>query len=196
MKEVGDKIYLYPPYLTPEQGKYIEFFPKEVSDTLSQAIQKRFLQGKSEAQCSVEPLDYLRDQYVIKTYEFAEINTHVPQNTGFNAWRQAKEQCSPIYASSQISYFLMNSAHPKKFLFINNKAGSGITSVASTTYATANQSIAGSTHDYVQTAQNGTLEVFTNGDVVLLMPGYGLAFWMNITSAGGNWGVTASWIEF
>lgn len=81
-------------------------------------------------------------------------------------------------------------------LVTNNKAGSGITSVASTTYATANQSIAGSTHDYVQTAQNGTLEVFTNGDVVLLMPGYGLAFWMNITSAGGNWGVTASWIEF
>ena len=78
----------------------------------------------------------------------------------------------------------------------NNKAGSANTSVSSTTYATANQTIAGTTHDYVQTAQNGTLEVFTNGDVVLLMPGNGLTFWMNITVAGGNWGVTASWIEF
>jgi hypothetical protein len=78
----------------------------------------------------------------------------------------------------------------------NNKAGNATTSVASTTFATANQTIAGTTHDYVQTAQNGTLEVFTNGDVVLLMPGNGLTFWMNITTAGGNWGVTASWVEF
>lgn len=78
----------------------------------------------------------------------------------------------------------------------NNKAGNGTTSVASTTFATASQSIVGTLHDYVQTAQNGTLEVFTNGDVVLLMPGYGLTYWMNITSVGGNWGVTASWIEF
>ena len=67
-------------------------------------------------------------------------------------------------------------------LVTNNKAGSGTSSVASTTYATANQGIAGSTHDYVQTAQNGTLEVFTNGDVELLPPGYGLAFWMSVTS--------------
>ncbi len=78
----------------------------------------------------------------------------------------------------------------------NNKAGSATTSVASTTFATANQTIAGTDHDFVQTAQNGTLEMFTNGDVVLLMPGNGLTFWMNITTAGGNWGVTASWTEF
>ncbi len=81
-------------------------------------------------------------------------------------------------------------------LVTNNRAGSGTSSVASTTFATTGQTVAGSTHDFVQTAQNGTLEVFTNGDVVMLPPGYGLAFWMSVTSAGGNWGVTASWIEF
>lgn len=54
----------------------------------------------------------------MKTYEFAEIKTHIPQNTNFNAWKQAEEQCSPIYATSQEAYFLMDSTHPEKFLFI------------------------------------------------------------------------------
>lgn len=78
----------------------------------------------------------------------------------------------------------------------NNKAGSATTSVVSTTFATATQTVVGTDHDYVQTGQATTLELFTNGDVVLLLPGNGLTFWMNITVSGGLWGVTASWVEF
>lgn len=77
----------------------------------------------------------------------------------------------------------------------NNKAGSGTTSVASATFTNTNVTSVGTANDTIGSATNTPTQVFYNGDVLVLPPGNGCAFYANVSGANA-WAVSAEWIEY
>lgn len=76
----------------------------------------------------------------------------------------------------------------------NNKAGSAGSSVVNATYANTNVTSAGTLNDTTGSASNALTQLFLNGDVLLLPPGNGVAFYLNISGAN-SWACTVEWIE-
>lgn len=77
---------------------------------------------------------------------------------------------------------------------VNNRIGSATASIATITYANANQTPGGTVLDVVGGASNTVLQALQNGKILVLPPGTGLALYTNLSGAN-NWGVTASWYE-
>ena len=98
-----------------EAGQSIEVFKKEQNQTLSDAITKQFLVGKSQDQCWVE--SYKVD--LPSNYTAAEIVFSMTDvNTGNIDEKSAN--CSAGYARTNgVRYFLEDINHPTKFLFLN-----------------------------------------------------------------------------
>jgi len=53
VKEIGNRVYLYAWDSNPEDGRFVEVFPKDSNDSMTQAIIKQFLQGYSMQDCQV-----------------------------------------------------------------------------------------------------------------------------------------------
>lgn len=105
----GNKIYLDETNLV-RPWPAIEVFEKDEDATLKEAIEEEFLQGVSREECFVVdmPVDPANPDYVT-----AKI--FLPQLGLGNASRV----CGPDGTDSYVSYFMMNTKIPEKFIFVN-----------------------------------------------------------------------------
>jgi len=127
VKEVENKIYVYTNLGSGDykEGQYVEVFPKEKTSSLAEALKSRFLKGYSAEDCKVTG-EYLtadrtgdaKPKYPA-TYETGNIMVAAAFTDVEALFEQLKKCPSPYTQSNGISYFLADSTHPDKFLFLS-----------------------------------------------------------------------------
>lgn len=126
VKEEGNKIYIYykKDNMQPSNGQFVEVFSKDISDSLEQAIQKRFLTNISPTDCYVEdvkpviPADGSGGSFP-ESYQFKTIGFPIVEN-GTDPWFLKSSKCPSGYAKTNgIRYFLGDTQHPKTFVFFS-----------------------------------------------------------------------------
>jgi hypothetical protein len=107
-QQKDSKVYVYTSSMKPESGQYVEVFPKDPIDSLSIAIEKRFLAGIAATDCFVETV---ADKNASAGYLKAIIS-YPAASDGF--------KCPQSYRKSNgISYFLADAGHPNLFMFFS-----------------------------------------------------------------------------
>ncbi len=121
VKEEGNKICIYAYKDRICEGQFVEVFDKPATESLEEAIKKRFLSNKSANDCSVEPY-VINDSTYPESYKTAEISFPFDWNSGdgMDLYWKKSEECSPNYAKTNgMRYFLEDTKHPTKFLFFS-----------------------------------------------------------------------------
>lgn len=120
-KQVGSKVYVYQTKFPVEQGQYVEVFSKDKADNLKTAIEKKFLVGYPPADCFVTiGKNPVTGQTVPATFVFAQITVPKSPSDGMEELSAKWGKCpSPYTATNGIAYFLMDTAHPDKFVFLS-----------------------------------------------------------------------------
>lgn len=119
VKEIGDKAYLYAWDENPEDGRFVEVFSKDATDSLPDAITKRFLQGYSPQDCHVTVANLAKNYYERSGFVYAQIRPIEPPSA-IESLPQLAAKCPPVYATiNSLTYFLMDIAHPDKLVFFN-----------------------------------------------------------------------------
>ncbi len=77
---------------------------------------------------------------------------------------------------------------------INNKAGSGTTSVASCSSANTTVTPAGTLCMSIGSASNAFTLALSNGNMLIVPPNNGIAFYSNL-SGSNSWAITLTWVE-
>jgi|GEM_PF-1968779 len=112
--ESGTKMYIYESTMQPDTGQSIERFAKSATDTLSQAITKKFLTGIPITDCFVQ-LDPVKPK---PTVTKATISYPIPANADLPNFTYG-EKCPDGYSESNgIAYFYEDSNYPDRFYFI------------------------------------------------------------------------------
>lgn len=112
VKEIGDKVYVYPRGSDPLTGKYVEVFSKSANMTLIQAIQEKFLSNIASRNCTVKVGSNLSPSN--PKYQYARISI---MNTTSKIY-----PCPPVYTeqwSNGIDFFVMDPNHPTKYAFFS-----------------------------------------------------------------------------
>lgn len=117
VKQIDDTVYVYPSiYKSPKDGQFVKVFTKDASDTLSQAITKRFLSGIATKDCFVAPLS---EGDIGPTQSAAIIDwptSLIDDNHPFGE----NSKCPKEYQkTSGARYFLTDSRDPTKLLFFS-----------------------------------------------------------------------------
>jgi len=113
--ESGSKVYVYPSSGKPEDGQSIERFEKSATDTLSQAITKRFLAGIPTTDCFVK-IDPKKPK---PTVTKATIGYPIPANADQPNFTYG-EKCPQGYSESNgMAYFFEDSIYPNRFYFVS-----------------------------------------------------------------------------
>jgi hypothetical protein len=113
----GDKLYIGPTQYKPESGQSLEVFSKKNTDSLSEAIQKKFLINLSPDECFVKM--HAPDAKMPTGFELATIAYPVPTNAPLPAFAYG-EKCPEMYKESNgIAYFMMDPNHPEIFIYIS-----------------------------------------------------------------------------
>lgn len=120
-KEVENRVYVYSSNNSYDTGQYVEVFQKDPSDTLTEALNKDFLSSDSyKANCSVvDTLVYSNQSEYPNSYQLANIKVKKETNDMEELFAELDKCPSPYTQSNGISYFLMDSEHPDKFLFFS-----------------------------------------------------------------------------
>lgn len=117
VKEIGDKVYIYDPTFGDyTSGKFFQVFPKNPQDDLLSAITKTLLKGYSAMNCGAEYMDgEPYDNYPYPTnYKIAIIRI---KDT---ASEVSSTICPHPYTPlNSLEYFVMDSRHPNKFVFVD-----------------------------------------------------------------------------
>jgi hypothetical protein len=133
--EIGTKVFIHDVKLPPTSGFNLEVFSKAPADTIDVAIKKRFLQGITEGYCQIQIIPNLRKivspapDYP-STYSIARIIYTNYESKGWMATENDNHFCPKPYSyggNEGIIFFLADSNHPNKLIFINN-GQSGISS--------------------------------------------------------------------
>jgi len=112
--EVGNKVYVYPSSFNQEDGQSVEVFQKQADETIQDAIQKQFLQGKEQGKCFVTITE------TSGTISKAIIDFPTAQDEGMDTMYEKTTYCSEDYAKTNgIRYFWYDSSHPTTFLFFS-----------------------------------------------------------------------------
>lgn len=113
VQETGNKIFVYPSSLPPEQGQFIEVFDKNAGTSLEATIRSTFLAGKDPKRCLITTRQD-------RAYTIAEI-TFPPNPSGsVDAYFADSVYCSEAYAQTNgLRYFMEDSAHPDRFFFVS-----------------------------------------------------------------------------
>lgn len=113
IQEVGNKIFVYPSSLPPEQGQFIEVFDKNANEPLETAIRRLFLAGKDPARCLITAID---DNDEIK----AEITFPPATDGSMDSFFENSAYCSEEYAQTNgLRYFIQDKTYPDKFIFVS-----------------------------------------------------------------------------
>lgn len=116
VKEVDNKIYIFPSSLGYSEGQYVEVFEKRRSETLPEALKRILLEGYSEEACEA----YLSEFTGIYPENFEIANIRLTGNPDMEELMLRYDNCPFGYTQSNgISYFLMDTNHPEKFLFFS-----------------------------------------------------------------------------
>lgn len=118
VKEVGNKIYIYADNTSFDNGQFVEVLSKDKNDTLAEAIEKKFLNGISKNDCFVIS-ENNNFKFYPASYSTAEIS--YPENNDPNTGPgEIPAKCPQNYSRTNgIRYFLGDSNHPEKLLFIS-----------------------------------------------------------------------------
>lgn len=118
VKEVGQKIYVYPTQTAYQDGQWVEVFNKSKTDTLAEAIKKQFLNEISEKDCFVIINKDSFKSYP-ESYSVAEISYPKSNDPESDPWGMSAV-CPQGYSQTNgIRYFLGDSQHPGKLLFLS-----------------------------------------------------------------------------
>lgn len=115
IQEIGDRIYVGGSKNNPTDGQSVQVFLKDKSDTLAQAITKRFLSGLSVKDCFITSLSI---DGITETQSAAIIDWPLtdPDNHPFGD----NSKCPKNYQKTNgFRYFWMDSAHPDTLLFFS-----------------------------------------------------------------------------
>lgn len=120
VKEIGNKIYVYSTSGKPEDGQYLEVFSKDKNQSLIDVIKQKILTGYSLTDCIVGTAkNPVTGQTYPASYEIAEINVPGPF-TDLEAQAAKASKCPEKYVTTNgISYFLEDSNHPDKFIYLS-----------------------------------------------------------------------------
>ena len=115
ISESGSKVYVYPSSGNPQSGQSIERFDKSTTDSLSQAITKRFLSGIPQADCFVKINPVKPKPTVTK----ATIGYPIPADADQPNFTYG-EKCPAGYRESNgMAYFFEDSTYPDRFYFVS-----------------------------------------------------------------------------
>jgi len=113
--ESGSKVYVYPSSGKPEDGQSIERFDKSSTDTLSQAISKKFLAGIPTTDCFVKINPVKPKPTVTK----ATISYPIPADADQPNFTYG-EKCPQGYSESNgMAYFFEDSTYPDRFYYVS-----------------------------------------------------------------------------
>lgn len=121
-QEAGDKVYVYAKNgMAPTAGQYVQVYHKDPSQGLEDAIRQQVLQGYAAQECPVvrvqqpEPGLTWPSGYIFARIEIPRSDNDTPETL------QAKAgKCPQPYAAlGGIAYFLEDTQHPDKFVFLS-----------------------------------------------------------------------------
>lgn len=123
VKEIDNKIYVYPNVIQPDQGQYVEVFTKEPSDSLAEAINQIILTGYSKTDCWAESVSTNPSGGQTAppaNYIFARVTFPRSDQDDMESINQKAQKCPQPYAAwGGIAYFLMDQNHSDKFVFFS-----------------------------------------------------------------------------
>lgn len=109
------KVYLYESSMQPTTGQSIERFDKSPTDTLAQAITKKFLTGIPTTDCFVK----IDPKKPSPTITLATISYPIPENADQPNFTYGGK-CPEGYSESNgVAYFLEDSAYPDRFYYVS-----------------------------------------------------------------------------
>lgn len=123
VKEIGNKVYLYPSNGSVDSGQYVEVFNKKLEDSLITAINNTILTGYSSTDCVATPLTEnpisnspaLPSSYLLASIQLPKTDADSPEDLV-----PLYNKCPKTYTTfGGISYFLMDQNHPSKFVFFS-----------------------------------------------------------------------------
>ena len=113
--EMGSKVYVYTSNGKAEEGQFIERFDKNPTDTLSQAISKKFLAGISTTDCYVK-IDPKKPK---PTVTKATIGYPIPADA-IPPYFEYGQKCPEKYKESNgMAYFFEDSDYPNRFYWVS-----------------------------------------------------------------------------
>jgi hypothetical protein len=113
--ESGSKVYVYPSSGKPEDGQSIERFEKSATDTLTQAITKKFLTGIPTSDCFVK----INPTKPKPTVTKATISYPIPAEADQPNFTYG-EKCPEKYKESNgMAYFFEDSTYPDRFYYVS-----------------------------------------------------------------------------
>ncbi len=114
--EDGDRVYVYPAAMDPQSGQWVEVFEKQSEESLENAINRLFLQGKNQQQCYVTILETEKNINAVT----AIIDYPQDENDTMEQMFEKTQYCSEDYAKTNgIRYFWYDPQHPDMFLFFS-----------------------------------------------------------------------------
>jgi len=112
--ETGSKVYIYESSMQPTSGQSIERFDKNSTDTLTQAITKRFLTGIPQSSCFVK-LDPKKPSPTV-----SKATISYPVDDPADPEKTYGETCPEKYKESNgIAYFFEDSDYPDRFYYVS-----------------------------------------------------------------------------
>lgn len=132
-KEEGDKVFIYADYqytgFDYHQGQFLQVFKKDPKITLVEAIKQQLLVGISEQDCYVMSEDDTKQflgslpypsGFNVAIISYPGVKGH--DGTSQDVIHNAAMKCPIPYAitTGGIKYFLLDTAHPDKFIFVSS----------------------------------------------------------------------------
>ena len=119
IKQDGNKIYVYNTKYPYTQGQYLQYFPKNSSESLTQALQNQLLTGISPSDCFVKATQADKEANFPPSSEIKTLGFPVDENSDIPAFAQTNKCPQPYAETNGLSYFLANTTHPQLFLFFS-----------------------------------------------------------------------------
>ncbi len=123
VKEIGGKVYIAVNLRSGESvttGQWVQVMPKDAGDTLTQAIQKKFLQGYDSKKCYVEVFNRDFGSYYTGSPDTVSLATIAYPIDDPSNPLLTTHSCPADYTKTNgIGYFWMDSTHPDKLLYFS-----------------------------------------------------------------------------
>ena len=119
--EQPDRVYVYVGDIAPTSGQYAQIYHKPATQSLTDAIQAQVLAGYSPQDCLVQTAQNPETgQTWPPTYSFARIAIpQAPGDTMESLAAKARKCPQPYAAIGGLAYFLADSQHPDRFVFLS-----------------------------------------------------------------------------
>ena len=112
----GNKVYVYPPEGSVEEGQFVEVFTKNPDEPFQGAIRRIALKEYPWSECKIE---ISNNSTLILGFTTAEITSPPPANPEEFYYINA-DKCNPNYAQTNgLRYFAYDPNYPDRFFFLS-----------------------------------------------------------------------------